>query len=98
MKKIDKQTLKIAANKLMFDMSEDEYDVLLKEFETLQKQLENIATIDGIDEATPMTFPFDCSNDYLRDDEPETPLDRDVALSNAKDVVDGQIRLPKVVG
>jgi aspartyl/glutamyl-tRNA(Asn/Gln) amidotransferase C subunit len=98
MKKIDKQTLKIAANKLMFDMSEDEYDVLLKEFETLQKQLENIATIDGIDEATPMTFPFDCSSDYLRDDEPEAPLDRDVALSNAKDVVDGQIRLPKVVG
>ena len=34
----------------------------------------------------------------LREDVVEKPLDRDVALKNASDVVDGQIRLPKVVG
>lgn len=98
MKEINKDTLKIAANKLMFDMSDEEYEVLLKEFETLTKQLEVISTIDGINDAVPMTFPFDVANDFLREDIPCTPLDKDEALKNAKDVVDGQIRLPKVVG
>jgi aspartyl/glutamyl-tRNA(Asn/Gln) amidotransferase C subunit len=98
MKEINKDTLKIAANKLMFDMSDEEYEVLLKEFETLTKQLEVISTIDGINDAVPMTFPFDVANDFLREDIPCIPLDKDEALKNAKDVVDGQIRLPKVVG
>jgi aspartyl/glutamyl-tRNA(Asn/Gln) amidotransferase C subunit len=98
MKKITKETLKIAANKLMFDMSEEEYDVLLEEFETIQAQMSVIATIPGIDDVEPMTFPFEATTSYLREDVPSEPLNRDEALKNAKDVVDGQIRLPKVVG
>ena len=98
MKKINKETLKIAANKLMFDMSEQEYEILLKEFEVLESQMNLIAEIEGIDEAEPMTFPFEVTTSFLREDEPATPLIRDEALKNAKDVVDGQIRLPKVVG
>lgn len=98
MKKITKETLKIAANKLMFEMSEEELDVLFNEFETVQTQLSIIATIPGIDDVEPMTFPFEVSTSYLREDVPCEPLNRDEALKNAKDVVDGQIRLPKVVG
>ena len=45
-----------------------------------------------------MTFPFECETDFLREDEPTTPLTQEEALRNAKDVVEGQIRLPKVVG
>jgi aspartyl-tRNA(Asn)/glutamyl-tRNA(Gln) amidotransferase subunit C len=98
MKKVNKETLKIAANKLMFDMSEQEYEILLKEFEVLQEQMSLIASIEGIDEASPMTFPFEVTTSYLREDVASEPLNRDDALKNAKDVVDGQIRLPKVVG
>lgn len=98
MKKVTKEILKEAANKLMFDMSEKEYDTLLEEFDTIIAQMENIALIPGVDEQEPMTFPFSVSNSYLREDVPATSLPRDVALKNAKDVVDGQIRLPKVVG
>ena len=36
-----------------------------------------------------------CSDDDQ--DEPEEPLPREDVLRNAKDVVDGQIRLPKVI-
>ena len=43
-------------------------------------------------------YTVDFFNNYLREDVVEKPLDRDVALKNASDVVDGQIRLPKVVG
>ena len=97
MKEVNKEVLKTAANKLMFDMSEEQYDNLLKEFDTIISQMNLIGDIEGVDEAEPMTFPFDVTNTYLREDIASTPLNRDEALKNAKDVVDGQIRLPRVV-
>lgn len=98
MEKITKEILKKAANNLMFDMTDEEYETLMKEFEVIIQQMEIISSIEGVDEVEPMTFPFEVTNDYLREDVPETPLDREEALKNAKDVVEGQIRLPKVVG
>lgn len=98
MKKVSKELLKEYANKLMFDMSDKQYETLLHEFSDIQKEMEFIGEIPNIDEVEPMTFPFDVTNDYLREDVIEEPLERDVALKNASDVVDGQIRLPKVVG
>ena len=97
MKEVNKETLKTAANKLMFDMSDEQYDNLLNEFDVILKQMELIGDIEGVDDASPMTFPFDVTSTYLREDEATTPEDRDVVLRNAKDVVDGQIRLPRVV-
>ena len=98
MKPVNKEVLKVAANKLMFTMEESQYDTLLEEFDTILKQMGIIGKIPGVDEAEPMTFPFDVTTTYLREDKVEQPLDRDEALRNASDVVDGQIRLPKVVG
>lgn len=97
MKNINKETLKTAANKLMFDMSEEQYNHLLNEFDVIVSQMNLIGKIEGVDNATPMTFPFDVTSTKLREDIATTPLERDVALKNAKDVVDGQIRLPRVV-
>ena len=97
MKTVNKEVLKTAANKLMFDMSDEQYDNLVAEFTILIKQMDLIGQIDGVDSAEPMTFPFDATTSYLREDVPSEPLDRDEALKNSADVVDGQIRLPKVV-
>ena len=97
MKKVDIDVLKEAASKLMFDMSDSEYETLLEEFEIITKQMDLISLIPGVDDAEPMTFPFDVCVTYLREDVPTKPLTRDEALKNAEDVVDGQIRLPKVV-
>ena len=98
MKEVNKQVLKESANKLLVDMNEEEYDTLLHEFDIVLKQMKAISEIKGVDDYSPMTFPFDVSTTYLREDVAETPLDREEALKNASDVVDGQIRLPKVVG
>jgi len=98
MKNVDKQMLKEAANKLMFDMDDNEYETLLKEFSVVTRNMELIGKIKGVDDAMPMTFPFEVSNDFLREDIATEPLNRDVALKNASEVVEGQIRLPKVVG
>ena len=98
MKEINLDVLKDAANRLLFDMSDEEYATLLAEFNVLTKQMETIGKIEGLDGYEPMTFPFECETTFLRDDEPTEPLDRDDALSNAGSVMDNQIKLPKVVG
>lgn len=98
MKEITKEVLKDAANRLMFDMSEGEYDTLLEEFKVLTKQMETIGKISGLESYEPMTFPFDCHTNILREDVPSEPLTREQALSNAGSVANGQIKLPKVVG
>ena len=98
MKEITKEGLKECANKLMFELSEEQLDTLYEEFSIICEQMSLIADIPGVDEAKPMTFPFDVTNTYLRDDKAGKPIERDEVLRNAKDVVDGQIRLPKVVG
>ena len=97
MKKISKEVLQLTANKLMFDLTDEQYERLEKEFEVLIKHMNIIGEIEGVDDAEPMSFPFDVTNSYLREDVAERPLDRKEALKNAQDVVDGQISVPKVV-
>ena len=97
MKKISKEVLQLTADKLMFDLTDEQYERLEKEFEVLIKHMNIIGEIEGVDDAEPMSFPFDVTNSYLREDVAERPLDRKEALKNAQDVVDGQISVPKVV-
>ncbi len=97
MKPVSKEVLKTAASKLMFEMDDNQYDQLIKEMNIFLKQVDLIGDIPHIDEVTPMTFPFEVTNSYLREDEVEEPLSQEEALKNASDVKDGQIRLPKVV-
>ena len=97
MKTTTMDVLKDAANRLLFDMSEEQYKTLYEEFGILTKQMEKIGEIKGLENYAPMTFPFDCTTTYLREDVAEEPLPRDVALKNAGNKQDGQIKLPKVV-
>lgn len=96
MKEINKELLENCAHRLMFDMTDEQYELLEKEFKIILKQMELIDAND-VDELTPMTFPFDVTVTYLRDDDVIETIDTQEALMNAKDVVENQIRLPKVV-
>lgn len=97
MKPVSKEVLKTAASKMMFEMDDNQYDQLIKEMNIFLEQVDLIGDIPHIDDVTPMTFPFEVTNSYLREDEVEEPLSQEEALKNAGDVKDGQIRLPKVV-
>ncbi len=97
MKEINKTLLKDCAHRLMFDMTEEQYDVLEKEFDVVLKQMALIGENDDLDQYSPMTFPFDVTTTYLRDDNVVETISQADALSNAKDIVEYQIRLPKVV-
>ena len=97
MKAVNKDVLKDAANRLLFDMSDEQYQMLLEEFGVIQDQFKLIGNIDGVDEVSPMTFPFDVTVTYLREDTPSTPLNKDDVLRNAGSTMNGQIKLPKVI-
>lgn len=98
MKEVNLEVLHDVANRLMFEMSDEEYQTLLQEFDTIIAQMKLIGEIPGLDQVEPMVFPFTVITDTLREDEPMQPLTVDEVLANAQDTADNQIRLPKVVG
>lgn len=94
---IEKKDLKIYANKLMFDMREDEYTTLQEEFEVILKQMDLIGKIPNIEKVKPMTFPFKNDDVSLRDDEIGDYLTTGEVLENAKHQINDQVKVPKVV-
>ena len=98
MAKVTKQVLKKAASNLLFDMTDEQYDVLANEFDILLCQMDLIGKIEGIDQAAPMTFPYDIKTDYLRDDVAIAPTPTNEILKNTAHVEDNQIKVPKVIG
>jgi aspartyl-tRNA(Asn)/glutamyl-tRNA(Gln) amidotransferase subunit C len=98
MKKIDKALLIDASTRLMFVMTDQQYEVLINEFDILLKQMALIGKIDGVDALTPMTFPIHVKGLGLRADDIGQTLTQQEATSNAHHVSEGQMKLPKVVG
>jgi len=97
MKRVNREVLEDAANRLLFTMSDEEYKTLEDEFAVLTSLMQKMGQIDGLSDYEPMTFPFACETSYLREDIATAPLSREEALRNAGNVQDGQIKLPKVV-
>ena len=94
---IEKDRLKDYANKLMFDMNEEEYETLQKEFEIIQKQMDIIGEIDEIKNVEPMTFPFKLESVALREDDNGRVVSNEAALSNCHDKKGRDVRVPRVV-
>ena len=94
---MDKETLKMLANKLMFTMEDSEYDTLLDEFDTMIKQMDLIGKIDGIENIEPMCYPFPLNDVCLREDEVNDELEIDDILVNSGSNLYNQVKLPKVV-
>ena len=94
---MDKETLVMLANKLMFTMDDSEYDTLLDEFDTILKQMDLIGKIDGIEKIEPMCYPFPLDDVMLREDEVIDELEIDEILLNSGSNLYNQVKLPKVV-
>ena len=94
---MDKETLVMLANKLMFTMEDSEYDTLLDEFDTMVKQMDLIGKIDEIENVEPMTYPFPLDDVVLREDEVVDELPIEDILQNSGSNLYNQVKLPKVV-
>lgn len=88
--------IKDLASRLMFKLSDEEAQLIVNEFELLDKQLSILNEIDteGVEE---MIYPFNVETSFLREDEVSHVLDKELALSNAAKVKEGHIVVPKVV-
>lgn len=95
---IEIEKLKDYANKLMFDMNEEEYKTLQDEFEIILKQMDLIGQIPNIDKVSPMTFPFPNEDVSLREDEVGDYLTVSEVLENTTHQVNDQVKVPRVVG
>lgn len=96
-KLIEIEKLKDYANKLEFDMKDEEYITLQSEFDILLKQMDLIGSIPNLSEYEPLSFPFPLESAYLREDEKDLELSTNDALSNCKSVYLSQVKVPKVV-
>lgn len=96
---IDKNKLDDLAKKLMFEMNEEEYATLEKEFDVTLKQMEFIGNIKNIDKVMPMFYPFDLSLDdsYLREDNYVNEMSFDDMKNNVKEYEGNRVKVPKVV-
>ena len=88
--------IKDLAGRLMFTLSDEEAQLIVDEFELLDKQLQILNEIDT-ENVEEMIYPFDVEISFLREDEVSHVLDKELALSNATKVKEGHIVVPKVV-
>lgn len=92
------EELKDLANRLKFDMSEEEYQTLQKEFEIILKQMDLIGQIENVDDIEPMTFPYQVTASWIREDVEQEGLELEELMSNIKDRMGNFVKVPKVVG
>lgn len=91
----EKMLLEVA-KKTMFNIREDEMRDLIDEYDTFMHHVEVLEQIDTTDVA-PLSYPYEIETSFLREDIPNNTITTKEALANAKSVLDGQIKVPKVV-
>lgn len=89
--------LKQLGKKTMFDVSDDEMEALVEEYNVFMNHVKAIDAIntEGVE---PLAFPYEIETTFLREDEASHVIERSEALKNAKVVQEHQIKVPKVVG
>lgn len=93
-----KEMINDYAEKLLIGLTEEETNTLLEEFTSIEENMNLIDKIEGLDKVEPMHFPTNYEISALRDTNNERNIDRDEALSNSADTMEGMNIVPKVVG
>lgn len=96
--KFTKEMVDDYAEKLLIGLTEEENEMVLDEFEIIDKNIDLINEIPNISEVEPMTH---CLDDFcfeLREDEVEESIEIEDLLSNCDVCTDRCVEVPKVVG
>lgn len=86
------------AEKLLIGLTREENKMVLDEFETIDKNINIINEIEGIENVEPMSWCLDDFEYELREDEVEKSIPVEELFQNCDDYVGNEIRVPKVVG
>ncbi len=97
MNKFTKEMVDDYAEKLLIGLTDEENKMVLDEFEAIDKSIDIINNIEGIEKIEPMTHALDdfCFN--LRDDIAKESISIEDALKNAAKIDGREIEVPKVV-
>lgn len=98
MNKFTKEMVEDYADKLLIGLTEEESDMVLSEFDTIDKNIDIINTIPNIEQVEPMSFCLDDFDVDLREDEIEESIKIEELLQNCDEVNDREIEVTKVVG
>lgn len=93
-----KEMVEEYADKLLIGLTEEESDMVLSEFDTIDKNISFINTIPNIEQVEPMSFCLDDFEVDLREDEIEESIKIEELLQNCDEVNDREIEVTKVVG
>ncbi len=93
-----KEMVEEYADKLLIGLTEEESDMVLSEFDTIDKNIDIINTIPNIEQVEPMSFCLDDFEVDLREDEIEESIKIEELLQNCDEVSDREIEVTKVVG
>ena len=97
-KDFTKETVEKLADLLMIGLSDEETDMVFKEFAVIDANINKINDIPNIKNVTPMTHALDDFEYSLRDDEIEESIDIKDLLANCDDTDGDEVSVPKVVG
>ena len=86
------------AEKLLIGLTEEENKMVLDEFEIIDKNIDIINQIEGIEKVEPMSWCLDDFEYELREDVIEDSIPIEDLLKNCDDYVGNEVRVPKVVG
>lgn len=98
MTKFTKELVNDYANKLLIGLTDEENELVLKEFDVIEKNMEKLANIPGIDKVDPMVHTLDDFIYELREDESEEGTEIEDLLKNCDNYEDREVSIPKVVG
>lgn len=86
------------AEKLLIGLTKEENKMVLDEFEIIDKNIDIINEIEGIEKVEPMSWCLDDFTYELREDVVEESIPIEELLQNCGDYVGNEVRVPKVVG
>ncbi len=93
----NEQTIDKLADLLMIGLTPEENKMVLDEFEIIDKNINKINKIEGIEKAEPMTHALDNFECKLREDVAEESPSIEDLLSNCDFTDDREVEVPKVV-
>ena len=98
MEKFTREMVNDYADKLLIGLTEEENKMVLDEFEIIDKNIDIINEIEGIEKVEPMSWCLDDFEYELREDVIEDSVPIEDLLKNCDDYVGNEVRVPKVVG
>ena len=98
MGKFTKEMVDDYADKLLIGLTDEENQMVLDEFEIIDKNIDIINDIPDIDKVEPMTHALDNFEYELREDEPEESIKIEDLLSNCDRTAGDEVEVPRVVG